>query len=179
MEKELTFNEIVAACCGTDEHGAPNSTCLMTSFINADGNNDIVAEYPLGSGMVRIFMIRGILTLDFVFTDRFSADMQTMASVLDTYSGKQSNGEDYHIKCAILPAEYAGRYYLLAQDPFAWSMQLEQTTDSEERVIRMFFSLESIQAVDNGEAVDLDEMAEKIAQEMDSKEAFYEAAAEK
>jgi hypothetical protein len=169
--EQITIEDILAACCGTD--GADNTKVgfsLDFGIYNPTTNEfDIKNSITFCNPILNITRVGETAMIDFIFESKTDAELRRMWALM------QKHGKDVEeafragaknipfMRTQIVPIVYSGRYTVTAYGPLYWVLQPEYPT-GEINMLRTVFNTESVLFSEN-EAYDEVEMAAQLQRE--------------
>jgi hypothetical protein len=170
-QEQITTNDILNACCGTD--GADNTKAgfsLDFGIYNPTTNEfDIKTSTTYCNPVLNITRVGETAMIDFIFETKTDSELRRICALMQKY-GKDveaafQNGAKNipFMRTQIVPISFSGRFSVTAYGPLYWVLQPEYPT-GEVNMIRMVFKTESVLFAEN-EAYDEVEMAAQLQRE--------------
>lgn len=172
--EEITMDEILLACCGTD--GSDNTKAgfsLDLGIFNPATNEfDVKSSTAYCNPIFNITRVGDTTMIDMIFATRTDTDLRRIWSFMQKY-GKdvelafQNNAKNVpFMRIQIVPIGFSGQYSVLAYAPLYWTLQPEYPT-GEINMIRMAFNTESILFAENEAYDEVEVMAELQREDME------------
>lgn len=171
-----TISEIIRNVIGVNENGNPKTAVSFNLSKIDEERKEIkdTTEVSFCNAEVKITKVGSFVTLDLVFINKFSSELNRLWSILELYGKTMTDLENFDENTAIngvftvMPMALNGKAFISAVNPVYWTLMATKPTD-EINTIRILFNDINFNFLE-GPEIDMDLLRESIEQEIRKEE---------